>query len=49
MVGVDCTIEPLADGVQSAAYASGIITLAGNANGQVAVMLPREVGTSLMA
>jgi len=49
MVGVHCTIEPLADGVQSTAYASGIITLTGNANGQVAVMFPREVGTSLVA
>jgi len=49
MVGVDCTIEPLADRVQSAAYVSGIITLTGNANGQVAVMFPREVGISLVA
>jgi len=49
MVGVDCTIEPLVDGEQSATYASGIITLTGNANGQVAVMFPREVGTTLVA
>lgn len=49
MVGLPCNMVQAAADEQLARYVSGIVTINGNAVGQVAVSLSREVGEQLVA
>lgn len=49
MVGVECTLNSVSNTEIHESYVSGIVTLSGNARGQVAVTFSREAGTELVA
>jgi chemotaxis protein CheX len=49
MVGLECTVQPVANPEPSRAQVSGVVTLSGTSSGQVAVAFSRDLGKRLVA